>query len=87
MDQRNERENFGGNADESGKDQADSLANQDATEFSETAGAFNGAVTGAMIGAPFGLFGAVIGGISGGAIGNQMGEGVEEDNNVASKND
>ncbi len=85
MNQSNKRENMGGNAEESSNNQMDSYANQDATEFSETAGTINGAVTGAMIGAQFGLAGAVIGGVSGGAIGNQMGEGVEEENHTASK--
>jgi uncharacterized protein YcfJ len=72
MNQSNERNNFGGNVEESGNNQAGSNANQGASDFGEAAGTFNGAVTGAMIGAPFGLFGTVIGGVSGGAIGNQI---------------
>ena len=79
MNQSNEPNNFGGNVEESGNNQA-------AGEFGEAVGTFNGAVAGAMIGAPFGLFGAVIGAVSGGAIGNQIVEGAEVDNKTASKN-
>jgi uncharacterized protein YcfJ len=86
MNQSNERNNFGGNAEESGNNQAGSNANQGTSDFAEAAGTFSGAVTGAMIGSPFGLIGTVIGAVSGGAIGNQMGEGAEVDNNTASKN-
>ena len=86
MNQSNERNNFGGNVEESGNNQAGSNAIQGASDFGEVAGTFNGAVTGAMIGAPFGLIGTVIGGISGGAIGNQIVEGAEVDDKTASKN-
>ncbi len=86
MNQSNERNNFGGNVEESDNPQAGSNANPDASDFGETAGTFNGAVAGAMIGAPFGLIGAVIGGVSGGAIGNQIVEGAEVDDKTASIN-
>ncbi|MEH7388151.1 hypothetical protein V7147_22545 [Bacillus sp. JJ1521] len=79
MNQSSERNNVGGNVEESGN-------NQDASDFGEVAGTINGAVTGAMIGAPFGLFGAVVGGVSGGAIGNQIVEGANLDDKTASKN-
>ena len=86
MNQSNERNNFGGNVEESGDNQAGSNPNQGASEFGEAAGTFNGAIAGAMIGAPFGLIGTVIGGVSGGAIGNQIVEGAEVDDKTASKN-
>ena len=86
MNQSNKRNNFGGNVEESGNNQAGSNANQGASDFSEAAGTINGAVAGAMIVAPFGLFGTVIGGISGGAIGNEIVEGAEVDDKTASKN-
>jgi hypothetical protein len=57
MNQSNERNNFGGNVEESGN-------NQGASEFGEAAaGTFNGAVAGAMIGAQFGLISTEIGGV------------------------
>lgn len=86
MNQINERNNYGGNVEESGNNQTGSNANQDASDYGETAGTINGAVTGAMIGAPFGLFGALIGGISGGAIGNQIIEEAEVDDKTPSNN-
>lgn len=88
MNQSNERNNFGGNVEESGNNQTGSNANQGASDFDEAAaaGTLNGAVTGAMIGAQFGLIGTVIGGVSGGAIGNQIVEGAEVDDKTASKN-
>ncbi|MEH7226103.1 hypothetical protein V7112_20005 [Bacillus sp. JJ1566] len=86
MNQINERNNFGGNVEESGNNQAGSNANQDESDFGEVAGTFNGAVTGAMIGAPFGLIGTVIGGVTGGAIGNQIVDAANVDDKTASKN-
>jgi hypothetical protein len=46
MNQSNERNNFGGNVEESGNNQADSNGNQGASDFGEAAaaGTFNGAV-------------------------------------------
>ncbi|MEH7494775.1 hypothetical protein [Neobacillus niacini] len=85
MNQSNDRNNFGGNSEESGNDQTGRNAKQSTSDFSETAGTITDAVAGAMIGSPFGLIGTVIGGVSGGVIGNQMGEGAEVDNNTASK--
>lgn len=86
MDQRNERNNVGGSEEESGNNQAGSIANQGTSDFGETAGTFTDAVSGAMIGAPFGLIGAVIGGVSGGVIGNQVVETEDEDTNTAFNN-
>jgi phage tail tape-measure protein len=87
MNQSNERNNFGGNVEESGNNQAGSNANQGVSDLGEAAaGTFNGAVSGAMIGAQFGLIGTVIGGVSGGVIGNQIVEGAEVDDKTASKN-
>jgi uncharacterized protein YcfJ len=86
MNQSNEHNNFGGNPEESGNNQAGSNAKQGPSDFGETTGTLTDAVAGAMIGSPFGLIGSVIGGVSGGVIGNQMGEGAEVDNNTASKN-
>ena len=86
MNHSNERNNFGGNVEESGNNQAGSNANQGTSDFAEAAGTLTDAVAGAMIGAPFGLIGTVIGGVSGGVIGNQMVEGAEVDNNTASNN-
>jgi hypothetical protein len=64
MNQSNERNNFGGNVEESDNNQAGSNANQCASDFGEVAaGTFNGAIAGAMIGAQFGLIGTVIGGV------------------------
>jgi phage tail tape-measure protein len=89
MNQSNERNNFGGDVEKSGNNQADSNGNQGASDFGEAAaaGTLNGAVAGAMIGAQFGLIGAVIGGVSGGSIGDQIVEGAEVDDKTASKND
>ena len=86
MNQSNERNNFGGNPEESGNNQAGSNAKQGTSDFGETTGTLTDAIAGAMIGSPFGLIGTVLGGVSGGVIGNQMGEGAEVDNNKASKN-
>jgi uncharacterized membrane protein len=86
MNQSSERNNFNGNVEESGNNQAGSNTNQDASDFGEVARTFNGAVTGAMIGAPFGLIGTVIGGVTGGAIGKQIVEGANVDDKIASKN-
>lgn len=86
MDPSNERNDLGGNVEESDNNQVGSNAIQDASDLVETEGMFNGAITGAMIGAPFGLFGAVIGGLTGGAIGNQIVEGAEVDDKTTSKN-
>jgi phage tail tape-measure protein len=86
MNHSDERNNFGGNVDESGNNQAGSIANQGTSDFSEAVGTFTDAVAGAMIGAPFGLIGTVIGGVSGGVIGNQIVETAEADNNTASNN-
>jgi uncharacterized protein YcfJ len=86
MNQSNDCNNFGGNPEESGNNQAGSNGKQGTSDFGETAGTLTDAVAGAMIGSPFGLIGTVIGGVSGGVIGNQMGEGAEVDNNTASKN-
>jgi phage tail tape-measure protein len=86
MDHSNERNNLGGNVEESGNNQAGNNPNQGTSDFGEAAGSFTDAVAGAMIGAPFGLVGTVIGGVSGGIIGNQMVETAEADNNTASNN-
>ena len=86
MNHSNERNNFGGNVEESGNNQAGSNANQGTSDFGEEVETFTDAVAGAMIGAPFGLIGTVIGGVSGGVIGNQMVETAEAANNTASNN-
>lgn len=86
MNQSNERNNFSGNAEESGNNQASSNANQGISDFSEAAGTITDAVAGAMIGSQFGLIGTVIGGVSGGVIGNQMVEGAEADIDSDSNN-
>lgn len=86
MNQSNDRNNFGGNPEESGNNQSGSNAKQGTSDYGETVGTLTDAVAGAMIGSQFGLIGTVIGGVSGGVIGNQMGEGAEVDNNTASKN-
>jgi phage tail tape-measure protein len=85
MNHSDERNNFGGNVEESGNNQA-SNANKDNSDYSEAVGTFTDAVAGAMIGAQFGLIGTVIGGVSGGVIGNQIVETAEEDNNTAANN-
>jgi phage tail tape-measure protein len=85
MNHSDERNNFDGNVEESGNNQAGSVANQDTSDFGETVGTFTDAVAGAMIGAQFGLIGTVIGGVSGGVIGNQMVETTEADNNTANR--
>jgi phage tail tape-measure protein len=79
MNHSDERNNFGGNVEESGN-------NQDTSDFGESVGTFTDAVAGAMIGAQFGLIGTVIGGVSGGVIGNQIVETAEEDNNTTANN-
>lgn len=86
MNQRNERNNFEGNLEESGNNK---VSSHGANDFGEAAaaGTFNGAVAGAMIGAQYGLIGTVIGGVSGGAIGDQIVEGAEIDDKTASKKD
>ena len=86
MNHSSERNNFGGNVEENGNNQAGSNANQGTSDFSEEAGTLTDAVAGAMIGAPFGLIGTVIGGVTGGLIGNQMVETAEEDNHTDSNN-
>ncbi|WP_394234054.1 hypothetical protein [Niallia oryzisoli] len=85
MNQDNERNNFDGNAEESGNIQADNV-NQETDDYGETAGALTDAVTGAMIGSQYGLFGTVIGGLSGAVIGSQMVDGDEGENDTASNN-
>ncbi|RTR36230.1 hypothetical protein EKG37_01345 [Robertmurraya yapensis] len=89
MNQSNERNNFGGNVEESDNNQASSNANHVENDFGEAAvaGTLNGAVAGAMIGAQYGLIGTVIGGVSGSTIGDQIVEGAEIDDKTASKND
>jgi phage tail tape-measure protein len=86
MNHSDERNNFGGNVEESGNNQAGSISNPGTSDFGEAVGTFTDAVAGAMIGAPFGLIGTVIGGVSGGVIGNQMVEAAEADNNTTSNN-
>jgi phage tail tape-measure protein len=86
MNHSDERNNFDGNVEESGNNQAGSIADQGTSEFGEAVGTFTDAVAGAMIGAQFGLIGTVIGGVSGGVIGNQMVETAEEDNNTEFNN-
>ncbi|MED4461807.1 hypothetical protein [Metabacillus fastidiosus] len=86
MNQSNESNNFGGNVEESGNNQAGSNANQGTNDLGEAAGALNGAIADAMIGAQFGLIGSVIGSVSVGAIGNQIVEGAEVDDKTTSKN-
>ncbi|CAG9610620.1 hypothetical protein [Pseudoneobacillus rhizosphaerae] len=86
MNHSNERNNFDGNVEESGNNQAESIAGQGTSEFGDAVGTFTDAVAGAMIGAQFGLIGTVIGSISGGVIGNQMVDTAEADNNTASNN-
>ncbi|WP_342430167.1 hypothetical protein [Neobacillus sp. FSL H8-0543] len=86
MNHSDERNNFGGNVEESGNNQARSNADQGTSDLGEAVGTFTDAVAGAMIGAPFGLIGTVIGGVSGGVIGNQIAETAEADNNTASNN-
>jgi phage tail tape-measure protein len=85
MNHSEERNNFGGNVEESANNQARSNANQGTSEL-EAAGTLTDAIAGAMIGAPFGLIGTVIGGVSGGVIGNQVVETAEADNNMPSNN-
>ena len=81
MNQSNDRNNVGGNAEQSGN------ANQGTSDFGgETAGTITDAVAGAMIGSQFGLIGTVIGGVSGGIIGNQMVEEAEAGTDTASSN-
>ena len=86
MNQSNERNNFGGNAEEIGNNQANGNDNQGTSNFVETAGTITDAVAGAMIGSQFGLIGTVIGGVSGGVIGNQIVEEAEAGNDTASNN-